>query len=450
MNLVNNKTNPISVTDGADAETIKNKLYNSALKKVNPFLDSNGNLVNKYINYQQLLDSDKTNNKVKDFISQATGLVQTKKQNDVTDKLQTNVIPSNYKLGSISAKYEAGGFNGGAVSSGNGDYGGISYGIPQFSTKSGSADNFVSWLKKVNPNMGSVFGNTKAGTTDFTNAWKNAYSKYGDDFSSLQTQYAFENYAKPLADLAKQKTGVDYTRSPALQELVYSTALQFGSGNLGLSALGNVNSNMSDTDIINASYDNKISNYKSYFKDSSSNVQESVKNRFKNERNDILSLVGGNYSGSSNTSNLKVGSKIANTSSYNNNAAKGQCVWYVRGRAKEKLGFDPGALGNGNQMWYNAPKNAKLAATVDNLRPNQILSYQSGTSSAGQKYGHVVFIENVIGDTVYYTEGGSGYYKNGTDGVVKTATRQGILNGVNSNGSRIGSGAIGLIDLSKY
>ena len=148
--------------------------------------------------------------------------------------------------------------------------------------------------------------------------------------------------------------------------------------------------------------------------------------------------------------NASVGKRIADTSKYNNSAAKGQCVWYVRGRATEKLGKDTGSLGNANEMWYNAKPEAKLDATENNIKPNTIVSYKSGTSSAGQKYGHVIFIEDVIGDTVYYTEGGSGYYNKGTDGVVKTATKQGILAGVNTNGSRMGSDVIGFIDLSKY
>ena len=145
-----------------------------------------------------------------------------------------------------------------------------------------------------------------------------------------------------------------------------------------------------------------------------------------------------------------VGKRVANTSAYNNNAAKGQCVWYVRGRASEKLGKDPGAIGNANEMYYNAKADAKLSATTSNIKPNIIVSYGQGTSSAGAKYGHVIYIEDVVGDTVYYTEGGSGYYKNGTDGVIKTATREGILNGVNTSGSRMGSNVIGFIDLNKY
>ncbi len=146
----------------------------------------------------------------------------------------------------------------------------------------------------------------------------------------------------------------------------------------------------------------------------------------------------------------RVGQRITDTSKYNNTAATGQCVWYVRGRAKEKLGKDTGAIGHANQMWYNAKSESKLSATADNIKPNSIISYKYGTGSSGQTYGHVIFIEDVVGDTVYYTEGGSGYYKSGTDGVVKTGSKSQILQGVNSAGSRIGSNAIGIIDLSKY
>ena len=145
-----------------------------------------------------------------------------------------------------------------------------------------------------------------------------------------------------------------------------------------------------------------------------------------------------------------VGQRITDTSKYNNGAAKGQCVWYALGRATERNGKNITIGGNGNSMYYQAKKESQLSATPDNLKGNTLLCYNKGTSSAGQKYGHVIYIEDVVGDTVYYTEGGSGYYKNGTDGVVKTATKEQILQGVNSAGSRIGSEPVGLIDLSKY
>lgn len=138
-----------------------------------------------------------------------------------------------------------------------------------------------------------------------------------------------------------------------------------------------------------------------------------------------------------------VGKKIANTASYNNSGAKGQCVWYVRGRATEKLGKDTGAIGNANEMWYNAKADAKLPATVESIKPDTIASYKYG--SGGNKYGHVIYIEDVVGDTVYYTEGGTYHTKNGTTGVVKTASKSEIM-----NGGKLGQNLIGFIDLSRY
>ena len=111
---------------------------------------------------------------------------------------------------------------------------------------------------------------------------------------------------------------------------------------------------------------------------------------------------------------------------------------------KELTGKDTGAVGNANQMYYNVPKSAQLKPTADNIKANTVASYKYGTSASGQWYGHVIYIEDVIGDTVLYTEGGSGYYKNGTDGVLKTANKSDIL-----NGKGIGSGLIGFIDVNK-
>lgn len=269
-------------------------------KSVNPFVKENGELFNPFLNYQQLLDNPNISNVAKKYITDATGLVQSNQSNTSNtnkfsnvEKIQsynTNVDGVNNGIGFISAKYESGG-NGGSVSSGSGDAGGVSYGVSQFSSKVGSADKFVSWLKNTNPEMASAFKNYKAGTNEFSNAWKQTFSQYGDDFTNVQKQYTYNNYVKPLADLAKQKLGIDYTRSVPLQELLYSTAIQFGSGNLGLSALGNAMMGMSDEEIVNASYDKKLANYKNYFKSSSPAVQEGVKNRFINERQDILQLL---------------------------------------------------------------------------------------------------------------------------------------------------------------
>lgn len=195
------------------------------------------------------------------------------------------------QIGFISAKYETGGFNPGMISSGKGDFGGVSYGIPQFATNTGSADAFVTWLKEEDPEMGAYFKEYGAGTEEFSNAWKQTADEYGDKFGYMQTNYEYETVIVKLVDKAKQEYGIDYERSPALRELIYSTGIQFHCGELGLSALGDVNATMTDREIIDASYDKKIANYKSYFQGSDVDVQEDVKQRFINERKDVLALL---------------------------------------------------------------------------------------------------------------------------------------------------------------
>ena len=62
---------------------------------LNPFLKKDGSLVNKHINYQQVLDNPKVGQKAKQFISQATGL---------TPSVTTaSVTPSSEYQGTVSA-----------------------------------------------------------------------------------------------------------------------------------------------------------------------------------------------------------------------------------------------------------------------------------------------------------------------------------------------------------
>ena len=51
-----------------------NEMYGTGKSAYNPFLDKNGNLFNKYIDYQKVLDNPNVSAKAKEFISQATGL----------------------------------------------------------------------------------------------------------------------------------------------------------------------------------------------------------------------------------------------------------------------------------------------------------------------------------------------------------------------------------------
>lgn len=97
----------------------------------------------------------------------------------------------------------------------------------------------------------------------------------------------------------------------------------------------------------------------------------------------------------------------------------GQCTWFCWGRAHEKCGksirFNGG--NNGGQWYdncnYSASGVTKRAASLGPVT-NSICSCTGSTSA-----GHVIFVELVDGNTVYYTEANVG----GTDGVVKSCAK---------------------------
>lgn len=195
-------------------------------------------------------------------------------------------------LGKISAKYEVGGKKGDSISHTKGDYGGASYGLPQFSATTGSAKAFVNSLKGTPYEQ--YFKNAGApGSKGFDEAWKAAYKLNPDDFTKKQQQYAYEKFASPFINRVKKEKGVDLNSTRALQELAFSTSVQFGGGSLGVRALGDINSGMSEKDIINASFATKRNNVGSFFKSSSKQIQNSLRNnRFKTEEQDTLALLG--------------------------------------------------------------------------------------------------------------------------------------------------------------
>ncbi len=98
--------------------------------------------------------------------------------------------------------------------------------------------------------------------------------------------------------------------------------------------------------------------------------------------------------------NKYLGKRLAdfkNTKIYNsNNGIIAQCVWYVRCRALEKCGINTGITGNAN-TWYNQAKSKKLKLSPIPIS-NSIACFSNG------EYGHVIFIENVSDNTVFYTE----------------------------------------------
>ncbi len=115
------------------------------------------------------------------------------------------------------------------------------------------------------------------------------------------------------------------------------------------------------------------------------------------------------------------------------------CALYVQYRGK-KLGYNmTGIRGNGNQIASNGLSNRKDLSgkkgkiLPSDLRSNSILSF---TYNKGKyvKYGHVIYIEFVDGNNVYYSEGGTS-----SNGIIKVKSATSLLayNGIGSGSNPV-------------
>ena len=206
---------------------------------------------------------------------------------------------NNEFLGVLSEKYESNG-DPGRVSDTPGDYGGKSYGAWQFSSKMGSLDSFVNWLKGRNTSFYNKLmdarkldGNTNCGE-NFDKAWKEIARDHYNTFYTLQQTYVKENnYDKLVNRLLKVGNFSNVLSSFSARNVIWSTVVQHGvSGAYNIIApLKNI------TDIeefITAVYAERgrtdANGILVYFKSSSIAVQQSVAKRFVNEKNEAIKL----------------------------------------------------------------------------------------------------------------------------------------------------------------
>jgi murein DD-endopeptidase MepM/ murein hydrolase activator NlpD len=201
-------------------------------------------------------------------------------------------------LGALSAKYETGGRGPGTVSTGVGDPGGVSYGSYQMASKMGTVQRFVAqtgfpWL--------SDFQNLKAGSAPFTACWKRIATNQTNAFQSAQHSFIKKSHYDLLAAKIRNEDGLDVnTRSGALQDVIWSTAVQHGGGTPIIHrAIGNVSVSKTDPgydeQLIRAIYaergKKKADGNLAYFSKSAPSVQKGVARRFRDELQDALAML---------------------------------------------------------------------------------------------------------------------------------------------------------------
>ncbi len=187
------------------------------------------------------------------------------------------------------------------VSGGVGDPGGVSYGCYQMTSKpnGGRVKEFVSqpgfpWR--------DAFKNLTPGTPEFSAQWKKLATTTPDEFRDAQHEFIKRTHFDVLVSLIKQTDNLDVTgRSPALQDVVWSTAVQHGPNTRvvhnALQTLGSwsLDDPEFDRKLIHAIYAERgrkdAQGNLVYFSKCSVEVQKGVAQRFVDEEKDALAML---------------------------------------------------------------------------------------------------------------------------------------------------------------
>ena len=206
-------------------------------------------------------------------------------------------------LGSLSRQYEARG-GPGTVSSGNGDSGGVSYGSYQLSTNRGTAQRFVDSLRTSNPDYHAALSGHAPGTQEFSNAWRELAQRDPQGFDRAQHDFIQATHYDVAARGIQRDTGLDLnTRSAALRDVAWSTAVQHGPGDADSGAreifqralAGRDPATVTDEQLIHDIYAERgrrdANGELEHFSRNSAAVQRGVANRFVSEEANALEML---------------------------------------------------------------------------------------------------------------------------------------------------------------
>ena len=209
-----------------------------------------------------------------------------------------------WELGKTSEKYETGGKGPGTINNyaASNDLGGASYGTYQFASylpaikpdgkARPSAKNSPVMAYLANSKFKQHFDGLEPATAAFDSKWKEIAATYPTEFKADQHTYTQAKYYDIMIANLKRK-GLDLTSfGPAVQDLVWSTAVQFGPGktSIFLDPLDG-KSQLTDKDIVAIVSEYKISNVANFFKSSGASIIAGVKARYESEKSDLIKLI---------------------------------------------------------------------------------------------------------------------------------------------------------------
>lgn len=209
-----------------------------------------------------------------------------------------------WELGQTSEKYETGGRGPGTINNylTSEDRGGASYGSYQLAsflplkTPSGkprpSSKNSPVLSYIAASRFQKEFEGLFPATPSFDSKWRELAAKYPEEFQKDQHDYTQRVYYDVMIANLKRK-GLDLTPfGPAVQDLVWSTAVQFGPGRTSIFTVPlEGKTQLTDKDIVSLVSQYKIDNVETFFKSSGSAIIAGVRNRYVSERSDLNTLI---------------------------------------------------------------------------------------------------------------------------------------------------------------
>ncbi len=196
-----------------------------------------------------------------------------------------------YGVSGLTAYLESRG-DAGAVSSGAGDHGGVSYGTFQLSSATDGVQGFLGYIS--NTKEGKML--MKAGAVDsepFKSMWRKL-GKTDKHFAELQAQYNIVHYFDPIMKRLSD-AGLDFSSyGLGMKAMLDRTSNQFGDAggaSIVTAALhGKDITKMSEADVITTIENHKLHNIGTFFRSSSSAIQAGVAREIAMEKAFALKL----------------------------------------------------------------------------------------------------------------------------------------------------------------
>ncbi len=190
----------------------------------------------------------------------------------------------NARLGDATARWESG--NAGVNTVAWDSTGGTSYGKWQLSAKRGSMQEYLNWMLKQGGEKAAIAqrilaaGPIETGgkTGAAVDAYKREAATNGQLLEDTQREFLFQNHYVPALNKLSPDLQKRIGDSKALQEALWSTAIQHGAGGAGSiwRKVFAANPNASNEDLLRAIYEYRGTQFGS----STADVQASVKRRF--------------------------------------------------------------------------------------------------------------------------------------------------------------------------